>query len=477
MSLPHAWLVVHAGSAAAARFALKEGTTRIGRDAANDLTLEGPGSSAVSGRHLEIHVGEQGYRLVDLGSRNGTFVDGRLVTETWLVPPAVIRLGGGGLELRFELEDDAPSARELTEVLPAQPAGRRAAPSASSSSAATLPAGGQDAILAAAVQEAREARDSGLTDQTSAIMRKMLGKAVRRSSRKFQATIAVLVVALVALGGAGYWRIAQLEAEKRDVDRHIKELDALLETGSGDPRELDRLALQIEAYQARAQAVQDSILYRLGTLGRQDAFVQSEIKTLMKQFGAEVYGIPPEFLEQVNKFLAELQGPDRPNVARMLDRGTDVEIMRGIFAEQKLPPDLVFIVLIESAFRGDSASAAGAVGPWQFTAATARAYGMRVDDRVDERGDLRKSTAAAGRYIRDLILEFGAGSSVMLALAAYNTGPARVKRAVQRVEDPIKQRNFWYLYRVRALPAETREYVPKIIAAIIVGRQPARFGF
>jgi membrane-bound lytic murein transglycosylase D len=95
---------------------------------------------------------------------------------------------------------------------------------------------------------------------------------------------------------------------------------------------------------------------------------------------------------------------------------------------------------------------------------------------VDERLDAIRSTGAAGRYIRELILDFGSGSSVMLALAAYNLGPGKVKRAVRTVKDPIKQRNFWYLYRVRALPAETREYVPKIIAAIIIGRNPDRFG-
>jgi membrane-bound lytic murein transglycosylase D len=143
-----------------------------------------------------------------------------------------------------------------------------------------------------------------------------------------------------------------------------------------------------------------------------------------------------------------------------------------------LPPDLAYIPIIESAMTSGRSSAAGAGGPWQFTPQTARAYGLRVDSSIDEREDLRKATRAGCRYLRELILEFGAGSSVMLALAAYNYGPSRVRQAVMRtVRDPIKQRNFWYLYRTRALPAETREYVPKVVAVMIIGRNPKRFGF
>jgi membrane-bound lytic murein transglycosylase D len=101
-----------------------------------------------------------------------------------------------------------------------------------------------------------------------------------------------------------------------------------------------------------------------------------------------------------------------------------------------------------------------------------------VDGQVDERKDLVKSTRATCKYLRDLILDFGTGSSVMLALAAYNSGTSTVKQAVSRtVRDPIKQRNFWYLYRTRALPRETREYVPKVFAAILIGRNPQHFGF
>ena len=79
--------------------------------------------------------------------------------------------------------------------------------------------------------------------------------------------------------------------------------------------------------------------------------------------------------------------------------------------------------------------------------------------------------------MRELILDFGAGGSVMLALAAYNGGSGRVKQAIRTVKDPIKQRNFWYLYRVRAIPPETREYVPKVIAVMLLARHPDRYGF
>jgi membrane-bound lytic murein transglycosylase D len=102
---------------------------------------------------------------------------------------------------------------------------------------------------------------------------------------------------------------------------------------------------------------------------------------------------------------------------------------------------------------------------------------LKVNNKVDERLDAQKSTEAACKYIRDLILDFGSGSSVMLALAAYTLGPAKVKAAVRKVSDPNKQRNFWYLYRVRAVPPETREYVPKVLAAMIIARNPGSFGF
>ncbi len=135
------------------------------------------------------------------------------------------------------------------------------------------------------------------------------------------------------------------------------------------------------------------------------------------------------------------------------------------------------MAIVESSLSAENSSSMNAAGLWQFTPSTARAFGLKVQGGIDERLDVRKSTRAACRYMRDLILDFGAGSSVMLALAAYNVGPSRVKQAIRRVTDPIKQRNFWYLYRAHALPEETREYVPKVIAVMIIARHPERYGF
>jgi membrane-bound lytic murein transglycosylase D len=208
-------------------------------------------------------------------------------------------------------------------------------------------------------------------------------------------------------------------------------------------------------------------------------FVTGELRSVMAEFGAEVYSIPPDFIDRVNHYIQQDQGPDRPVIAHALIQASGkLQTIQQILRKEELPVDLAYIPLVESSLDANKASAAGAVGPWQFTGPTAKAYGLRVDAQVDERKDLVKSTYATCKYLRDLILDFGTGSSVMLALAAYDSGTLTVKQAVSKtVRDPIKQRNFWYLYRSQALPRETREYVPRVFAAILIGRNPRHFGF
>ena len=454
---------------------------RVGRDSSNDVVLDGAEAGIVSAWHLEIRKEGGIYRLFDLSSTNGTFIDGKRVTETTLRPGSLITLGPDGPQFQFELE--VSSSQDLAQTLVAPEAPVQASSPVGKVSIIAQPADRpfdkeQEALLSEAVRKARQARRSGIGGQTALIMREVLGKAIHRSSRKFKLVIGLLVLTLISVVAYGTWTIQNLKKQKTNIDSQIHQIEAELQAAGNDPKRVDALVEELSKYQNQAREMQRNLLYRLGVRSEEQDFIESEIKALMAEFGAEEYSLPPEFADQVRGFIRRYQRQDRENMERALGRSRkELETARRQLQDDNLPPDLAYIVLVESAFIKGSASSAGAVGLWQFTPLTARAYGLKVTDKVDERLNAQKSTQAAGRYIRELILDFGAGSSVMLALAAYNLGPGKVKRAVRTVNDPIKERNFWYLYRVRALPPETRSYIPKIIAAIIVGRHPERFGF
>jgi membrane-bound lytic murein transglycosylase D len=158
--------------------------------------------------------------------------------------------------------------------------------------------------------------------------------------------------------------------------------------------------------------------------------------------------------------------------ARSLARsGRYEDRFREIFAEEGIPRDLIYMAHVESAFKTSAYSHAHARGIFQFIAATGRRYGLRIDWWIDERGDPEKSCRAAANYLRDLYDEFG---DWYLALAAYNTGSGRVRSAIRRSGG---SRDFWVHARRRLLYRETRNYVPAILAATLISKNPAKFGF
>lgn len=461
-----AWLVCRSGGAAGTRYPLAGEITRIGRNPDNDVVVQGPLAATVSLQHTEICRQSGTFRVRDLGSTNGTYLDGERIEEADLAPGALLQLGQQGPEFVLSTEDEPVSALDQTVAVPkgevlSQPAG----------------SGGDDALLSEAVMQARRARAAGLGNQTMVLMRDALNRALRRSRRRSRLIIYSLAALLVLVTSFGVWKISQLKREKTSIDQRIREIEVRLEKADA-PDQVDRLISELSAYQAQAATLQQSLLYRMG-VREGEPVIAHEIRTVMADFGAESYSVPPEFAERVQHHIERYQGPDRPLIARTFAGSKEtVNTMRKMLEQENLPPDLAYVALVESALAPRQISSAGAAGPWQLTPPTARAYGLRVDAGVDERHDLRKSTRAGCRYLRELILDFGSGSSVMLALAAYNLGPTKVKQTVMKVvRDPIKQRDFWYLYRARALPPETREFVPKIFAAIILGRNPGKFGF
>ena len=145
-------------------------------------------------------------------------------------------------------------------------------------------------------------------------------------------------------------------------------------------------------------------------------------------------------------------------------------LVEQIFVEVGLPKELIYLSLVESGFNPRAYSRARASGPWQFIKSTGRIYGLSVNWYVDERRDPIKSTVAAAVHLRDLYDLFG---SWPLALAAYNAGAGKISRAIERTGT----RDFWRIAKTRYIRRETRQYVPKFMAAMIIATRPWLFGF
>lgn len=150
--------------------------------------------------------------------------------------------------------------------------------------------------------------------------------------------------------------------------------------------------------------------------------------------------------------------------------GKYIELMKEILKEQNIPEEIVFIPLIESGFSPYACSPARAVGYWQFIASTAKKYGLKINWWMDERRDPVKSTVAAANYFKDLYKMFGSWN---LAMAAYNAGEGKILKALNRTNTD----DYWSLLDTKYIRRETKDYVPKFIAASMIANSPQDFGF
>ncbi len=187
---------------------------------------------------------------------------------------------------------------------------------------------------------------------------------------------------------------------------------------------------------------------------------------------AIVHDIPIPANDRVLRYVQVFQGRLREFLTEGLSRGAQyLPMIQDVFRAEGLPLDLAYVPLIESAFKPTALSRAKARGVWQFMRATGIENGLQADWYIDERADPAKATVAAAKYFKTLYRMF---DDWHLAMASYNGGPGRVQRAIKssRLDD------FWDLTRsTRFLPRETREYVPMILAAIIIAKNPAQYGF
>ncbi len=188
--------------------------------------------------------------------------------------------------------------------------------------------------------------------------------------------------------------------------------------------------------------------------------------------------------DRVRYYVDFFQGRSRDRMAIWLKRMPRYEpLIRSKLREYGLPGDLMYLALIESGFSSTAVSTARAVGMWQFMKGTAKLFGLRVDGWVDERRDPFRATDAAARYLANLTARFG---SHFLAAAAYDAGPGKVARGLQRLPERdtdddsstvFSDAAFFQLSDTRFLRRETKDYVPKLLAAAIIAKEPTRYGF
>ena len=282
-------------------------------------------------------------------------------------------------------------------------------------------------------------------------------------------------------------KVGHLDRARSEFDRA---LDVLLESPYGaraDARlraHFDRLVDRINAQEMTSLAQGDGFseqkeepasideLLKIATFPKPPA--DAETAAVVKaDLEATEHDIPIPQNSRIYAYVELFQGRLRDYIEESLTRGTKyLPMIQSVFKAEGLPLDLAYIPIIESGFKTNALSKANAKGPWQFMKATAVEQGLKHDWYVDERSDPEKATLAAAKYLKTLHKMFN--GDWHLVLAAYNGGLGRLQCAMKRA----RTEDFWQLSdSSRFLPKETREYVPLILAAIVVAKNPVQYGF
>ena len=183
------------------------------------------------------------------------------------------------------------------------------------------------------------------------------------------------------------------------------------------------------------------------------------------------FDIPIVMNARVEHFIRYFQTSGKKIFSGWLERSAKyIPMMKTLLKENGLPEDLVYMALIESGFNPYAISRMKAAGPWQFIYRTGKRYGLNVTWWVDERRDPEKSTVAAANYLKDLYDMF---ECWYLAAAGYNAGEYKIAKAMKR----YRTEDFWELTKYRYLKRETKDYVPQMIAAALIAKDPDEYGF
>lgn len=446
---------------------------RIGRGNDNQVTvLDG----VVSRQHTEVVYLDDRWWLQDLGSGNGTLVNGRKVERTPLADGDRIELGAGGPAINIHIQ--APAAP----VAPVAPVDERPDPSLTYI---------KDHYLSPAKNDSAGAR--------TMMVRRAFDQVRRKQKSRYMLIIGVVALLLVVTGGYAAYKHFEVKKQRRlaeDIFYNMKALElefAEVLRIARKEKDKDTLA-RLNKYRSMRKDLEENYNRFIDTLKVYQKRISPEERLVLRVsrlFGECEVNMPPGFVREVMKYVQKWKSTGRLKkaIARADRLGYTAQIAKTLKTHD-LPPQFFYLALQESNF---NSAACGprtrwgiAKGMWQFIPETARRYGLRTGplvkerkpDPKDERLDPQKASVAAAKYLRD-IYDTDAQASGLLVMASYNWGENRVNRLIGELPETPRERNFWNLllkYRDK-IPKQTYDYVFYIVSAAVIGENPQLFGF
>jgi len=297
-------------------------------------------------------------------------------------------------------------------------------------------------------------------------------------------TVALVIVGILLYQNMGYRGKLKQQESLLSTARNLE--TRLAEAKQAGPAESEEEKAQLVA---KLRAAERQLMSVRSNLKSSDVIntyknpLGREIHTILEGFGKRDYIVPDIFIKQVEKHIYTFTKTSSRNIMERSFENSHryKQIIEDELTRQGMPLAFYYLSMHESLLDSAIISKAGARGLWQFMPQTARDYGLTVPAdweslpaEYDQRTNPRLATQAGVKYVKTLCAEFG---DVALAMAAYNAGEGRIRKALRSIDDPINNRDFWYIYRLGTLADETNEYVPKIIATMIIDKNHERYGF
>jgi len=464
-----------------------ENTFTVGRGGENDLQFK---DACVSRNHLKIVFDGTDWRLQDVGSSNGTYINGERISSITLDEPVDVELGKNGPVISFVVEK-IENPKPVPEPVPA-PVSEPVSEPVSGAAAREVPFSETQIIRHYFSKSSTE--DAG---EHTIMIRRAFEKAHKKKSRKYWVIIGVIMMVLVTAAGIIVYQTHKIKTfrqtaqnifyDMKSLELQISKLEEAVASAAGNTYQ----AGELQAKRRKLQEMEKNYDTFVRELGTYNKLTEEEkvIYRMARVFGECDINIPAGFTKEVMTYIDKWRSTSRlrEGLERARTNGYTPTIVKAL-NENNLPPQYFFLALQESGFNeraiGPMTRFGYAKGMWQFIAMTADTYGLKVGpayakpvyDPLDDRFDFQKTTHAAARYLK-FINNTEAQSSGLLVMASYNWGEERVINAIRQMPENPRDRNFWRLLAVKSIPAETYDYVFYIFSASVICENPKLFGF